>query len=115
MIKKSKRTETKEVEDVTYICDRCGKAAKRGNYTPALRECCICGRWICRSCAIGFDSLEYEGYAYDRPYYRACRECLDAGDYRQRIKEAQENADMIKAAVLKEWRMASKVKNFARE
>lgn len=103
MIKKSVRTETRQVEDVEYTCDLCGKEAIGSRYRNALQECCICGKEVCRDCRIGFDSFGYKGYSGDRPYHRACKNCWDS-PYRQQIVDVREKADEAVRVILYNWR-----------
>ena len=105
MIKKSIRTVTKEVEDITYICDRCGKEAKQDGYHASLKECEICGKQVCRPCRIGTDSLTSRYVSGDYPIYRVCVKCWDAGEpYRNRMIEVCEKAELERDAILEEWK-----------
>jgi len=107
MIKKSKRTETKEVEDITYICDRCGKEAEQSGYHAALHECAICSRCICLPCRIGTDSLQCDDIyvSGDYPYYRVCKVCWETGaKYRHQIDEAYNKFSAIRDTFMEEWK-----------
>jgi hypothetical protein len=109
MIKKSIRTETKQVEVYEYTCDLCGKEAKQQNYSAALQECEVCGKQICRPCRIGTDSLSSRYVSGDYPYYRVCIKCWKIGEpYRERMNEVCDNAKIERDNILGGWRTEAK-------
>lgn len=105
MIKKSTRTETRQVEDIEYICDLCGKKADASYYSAALKKCAICGLEVCRPCRKGTDDLTEIYYSGDRPMYRICIRCIEVGKpYQSKINALFTVAHEKKAEILKEWK-----------
>jgi len=94
-----KQTVTNQVEVV--FCDDCG--AKVGCY-----QCEICGKDVCRGCAVRFDScsdLSHPNFSGDRPGNVVCRECWEKGEpYRLAIEDVRQKSSDAEEALFAKWR-----------
>ena len=92
------KTETVKRKIVSYKCDICGKNIRN------RKNCCICGKHICKSCSY----YDFPTGDYADIY---CNVCWNIGEsYRLKIVEIEEIADQKIDDLTNEWHHICKLK-----
>ena len=100
---------TELVTDTITVCDICHHDRRDGCY--GFGFCHICGRDVCRKCAILQDNdmeLLSDGGTYDCDIPdRYCPECWSTGrEYREAIMQCRDKAEQAEEELWRKWKDA---------